>query len=86
MTESLLLRLTNQLKARGVKNAKGVAIGLLKKRGQLDDKGKLTKTGEKAQERGRDGRAKDRSAKYSKGKHKPDDFKYNPKTNRTRLK
>lgn len=84
MTEKLLTRLTNQLRARGVDNAKGVAISLLKKRGQMDSKGRLTEKGEKAEKRGRDGRAKDRAAKYS--GRKADDFKYNPKTNRAKLK
>ena len=77
-------RLSKQLKSRGVKNSEGVAAGLLKKRGQMDSKGKLTKKGKKRQAMGAASRAKDRAAKY--GKHKKSEYKYNSKTNRATLK
>jgi hypothetical protein len=46
--------------------------------------GKLTKEGQKRQDLGNSGRAKDRAAKYSGNSTK--DYKYNPKTNRATLK
>lgn len=83
MGESLVKRLSNQLRARGVKESKSVAIGLLEKRGHLKD-GKLTAEGKKRESLGRAGRANDRAAKYS-GKN-PSDFKYNPNTNRSTVR
>ena len=83
MASKLETRLTRQLAARGVDNAKGVATALLTKRGHLKD-GKLTAEGRERQALGNDGRAKDRQAKYS--GRKPDDFKYDAKTNRATLK
>lgn len=77
-------RLTRQLASRGVKNAKGVAASLLKKRGHMTEDGKLTKEGKKRQKLGNAGRAKDRAAKKSGRKSK--DFKYDKKTNRATLK
>lgn len=77
-------RLTRQLASKGVKGAKNMARGLLKKRGQEDSSGKLTESGKKRQSLGASGRAKDRAAKAS--GHKASDFKYNSKTNGTRLK
>lgn len=77
-------RLTRQLASRGVKNASGVAMALLKKRGQANSKGELTAEGKRRQALGNDGRAKDRAAKRSGGK--PSDYKYNPKTNRATKK
>lgn len=71
-------RLTKQLAARGVKNAEGMAMALLTKRGQIA-KGKLTKEGKKRQDLGNAGRAKDRAAKYAKGKSS--EYIYNKKTN-----
>jgi hypothetical protein len=81
--EPLKTRLTNQLRARGVKNPAGVAEGLLEKRGQMRN-GKLTPEGKKREALGRDGRANDRAAKENGGK--PSDYKYNPKTNRSTKK
>lgn len=81
---ALLARLTRQLASRGNKNAKGLAIALLKKRGHLNDSGELTASGKKRQALGAGGRAKDRAVKRSGGK--PSDYSYNPKTNRTRKK
>lgn len=80
----LLQRLTRQLASKGVKGAKGMAAALLKKRGQMDDKGNLTSKGKKRQALGNDGRAKDRAAKRSGRSSK--DYKYNSKTNRATLK
>jgi len=81
---ALLSRLTRQLSARHVKNAPGVALSLLKKRGQADSKGKLTSKGKKRQALGAAGRAKDRATKYSGRSNK--DYKYNSKTNRATIK
>jgi hypothetical protein len=80
----LLERLKRQLAARGVKGAAGMAAALLKKRGQMDDKGNLTAEGKKRQAMGNGGRAIDRAAKKS-GRSKKQ-FKYNSKTNRATLK
>ena len=77
-------RLKRQLASRGVKGAAGMAAGLLKKRGQMDSKGKLTAKGKKRQAMGNDGRAKDRAAKQS--GHSSKDYSYNSKTNRAKLK
>ena len=76
-------RLTRQLASRGVKDAKGMAIALLTKRGDMKD-GKLTAHGKERQAMGNAGRAKDRQAKVS--GHKPSDYKYNAKTNQATLK
>ena len=80
----LLNRLTRQLASKGVKDAKGMAVGLLKKRGQMSSSGSLTSEGKKRQALGAGGRAKDRAAKAS--NRKVSDFKYNSKTNRATLK
>lgn len=80
----LLSRLTRQLASRGVKGAKGMAAALLKKRGQMGSDDKLTSEGKKRQSLGNAGRAKDRAVKAGGGK--PSDYKYNPKTNRTKKK
>ncbi len=79
----LLTRLTNQLRSRGVQNAKDTAKGLLQKRGHMSGD-ELTPEGKKRQSLGNKGRALDRAAKYGGGK--PSDYKYNSKTNRTRKK
>lgn len=82
---ALLVRLTNQLRSRGVKDAKSMAIALLKKRGQMDKSSlKLTPKGKSREDLGNAGRAKDRSAKYS-GRD-ASDFKYDKKTNAANLK
>jgi hypothetical protein len=80
----LLTRLTRQLASKGNKNAKGMAIAILKKNGQLNDNGELTAVGKKRQALGKAGRAKDRAAKYSGGK--ASEYKYNSKTNRATKK
>lgn len=84
MSSKLETRLTRQLAAKGVKDAKGMAIGLLKKRGDMGSSGDLTAKGKERQALGNAGRAKDRAAKAS--GHKPSDYKYNPKTNSAKLK
>jgi hypothetical protein len=83
MAESILKRLTNQLRANGLKNASGVAVGLLEKRGQMKN-GKLTSEGKTRQAMGRAGRANDRAAKAGGGS--PSQYKYNPATNRSKRK
>lgn len=82
---ALLERLTRQLAAGGNKNAKGMAAALLTKRGHMKD-GKLTAEGKARQDLGNSGRAKDREAKYSGGKHKAADYKYDSKSNSATLK
>jgi len=77
-------RLTRQLSARGVSGAKQMARALLVKRGDEDAAGSLTAKGEKRQDLGAAGRAKDRAAKAS--GHSAEDFNYNAKTNRATLK
>lgn len=83
MSSVLLTRLTNQLRSRGVDNAKQKAAAILTKRGHMKN-GELTAEGKKRQSLGNEGRAKDRAVKQSGGK--PSDYKYNPKTNRTKKK
>jgi hypothetical protein len=79
-------RLTRQIAARGEDDAKEIARGLLIKRGHIKSDGTLTAEGKKRQDLGNDGRAKDRESKYSGGKNKPSDYKYNAKTNAATLK
>lgn len=77
-------RLTRQLASRGVDNAEGVAVSLLKKRGHMNKEGELTSEGKKRQAMGAAGRAKDRASKYS--GNKSSDYKYDKKTNRATKK
>lgn len=79
-------RLTRQIAARGEGDASSIAHGLLVQRGHIKPNGVLTAEGKKRQDLGNAGRAKDREAKYSNGKKKPSDFKYNAKTNAATLK
>lgn len=79
-------RLVRQIAARGEGDAKGIAHGLLVKRGHIKPDGTLTAEGKKRQDLGNAGRAKDREARYSGGKNKPSDYKYNAKTNAATLK
>ena len=62
----------------------GMAMGLLKKRGDVDAKGALTAKGEKRNNMTAAQRAKDRAAKTSGGK--PSDYSYNLKTNTAKRK
>lgn len=73
-------RLTRQLASRGVKGARNMAVGLLRKHGSVDDSGKLTAKGKQRQHLGKAGRAKSRAAKYA--GDKPSNYKYNARTNR----
>ena len=64
--------------------SKAMAIGILKKRGDMTDSGKLTTKGQSRNNMTAEERAKDRASKAS---GKPDSsFSYNPATNSTRLK
>ena len=79
----LVERLTEQLKAqKNVANPSAMALALLKARGQVDEKGRLTPAGTTRDNLGADGRAKDRAAKAAGAGGKPQDFHYNPETNR----
>ena len=60
--------------------SKELALSILQKRGHVDDKGELTKTGQKRDNMTAGERAIDRTQKREGGK--PADFKYNPATNR----
>jgi hypothetical protein len=64
--------------------SKSMAIGLLKKRGQMKSDGSLTEEGKKRNSMTAGERAKDRAAKAS-GKKKSD-YKYNKRTNIATLK
>jgi molybdopterin-guanine dinucleotide biosynthesis protein len=64
--------------------SEGMAIALLKKRGHMDDKGKLTAKGRERDDMTAAERAKDRAAKERGGK--PSDYTYNPRTNTARKK
>lgn len=85
----ILDRLVKQLKAKGKSDsaANAIARASLQKNGVLK-KGseKLTPKGEKRNKMSAAERAKDRASKYSKGKDKPSDFKYNQLTNIARKK
>ena len=79
---AIVERLKRQLSARGVKDAMSMAYALAHKHGLINKSGELTAKGKKRQAMGAVGRAKDRAAKANGGK--PNDYKYNPKTNRAR--
>lgn len=83
--KNLLKRLTAQLRGRGEKNPKSLAVALLRKQGNMKkDSTELTSKGKKRQAMGAAGRAKDRAAKAS--GRKPEDFKYSKQTNRAKVK
>lgn len=84
MPQGLVDRLTDQLAAKGMKDAKSEAIAILKARGHVDSSGNLTAEGKKRQDLGPDGRAKDRASKLS--GRPASDYKYNAKTNMATLK
>ena len=75
---SLVKRLAAQV------GSKGMAISLLKKRGQMKGDGTLTAKGKKRNAMTASQRAKDRAAKSS--NRSASDYKYNPKTNRATLR
>jgi len=62
--------------------SKAMAIGILKKRGDMNNSGELTAKGRSRNNMTAEERAKDRAAKAT-GKS-PDSFKYNPRTNTTK--
>ena len=62
------------------------ALEVLKKRGQVDDKGNLTAAGKKRDAMTAEERALDRASTKSASGKKPTAFKYNPRTNRATLK
>lgn len=87
-TPPIVDRLISQLRAQGMGElkAKDVALLQLNKSGIIDEQGELTAYGRERQAMGPDGRAKDRAAKASNGRHKPGDYAYDRTTNRATLK
>lgn len=81
-------RLISQLEAKGHdgQKAEEIAVEHLTKSGILDQRGQLTALGQERQAMGADGRAKDRAAKASEGKHKPADYRYDARSNTATLK
>jgi len=75
----LIDRLTAQ-----VGGDRDLALGILKKRGHVNDDGELTSEGKKRDKMTAEERAKDRTAKML-GRN-PEQFNYNPKTNRATLR
>jgi|OM-RGC.v1.032397418 hypothetical protein len=75
---SLVKRLTAQV------GSKSLAENLLKKRGDMTERGELTAKGKKRDDMTAAQRAKDRAARRS--KRPPEDYKYNVKTNIATLK
>ena len=64
--------------------SRGLAIGILKKRGDMTGSGELTAKGRSRNNMTAEERAKDRASKAS---GKPDSsFTYNPRTNTTKLR
>ena len=63
---------------------RGLAIGILKKRGDMNASGELTAKGTKRNNMTAEERAKSRASKET-GKS-ADSFTYNPATNRTKIK
>lgn len=84
----ILDRLVSQLKSKGYSKSSAFAIATkaLQKAGDLKPGTRIaTSKGLKRGAMSPSQRAKLRASKYSK-KHKPSDYKYNSKTNRTKLK
>lgn len=83
----ILIRLTNQLRENGDKNAAKNALAYLRKFGIIErDSYELTEKGKQRDKMSPDERAIDRTSKYSGGKNDPSDYLYDPKTNRATLK
>lgn len=61
-----------------------LAVGILKKRGDMNTDGTLTAKGKRRNAMTAEERAIDRASRKS--KHKPTEYKYNPLTNRATLK
>lgn len=85
---AILERLVSQLKAdgKGEQQAYAIATSQLQKHGIIDHHGELTSKGLKRDQLGPAGRAKDRAAKASGGKHRPRDFTYNATSNQATLR
>jgi len=85
----ILERAVKQIQAQGhsKSSAYAIATAALQKSGSLK-KGtqELTNKGEKRQGMGAEGRAKDRAAKASGGKHTPSEYDYSKRTNASKLK
>ena len=81
---SMVDRLTSQLAAKGVPNARAEATAHLRKHGVLRADGTLTTKGRSRTAMGPSGRAKDRAARQT--GHRKADYVYNPRTNRATLK
>lgn len=86
---AILERLVKQLKAKGKSESAAYAIAT----SALQRSGNLKKGSRKATAKGTKRgsmtpaqRAKDRAAKYSKGKHSKSDYSYNKRTNLSKLK
>lgn len=88
MSAPLVDRLVQQLQAKGMgaADARTTAVQLLQDRGHVDASGELTAAGRARQAMGSDGRAKDRAAGASEGRHKAADYAYDQGTNRATLK
>lgn len=78
--DQLVKRLTAQV------GSKPLAENILKKRGDMKKDGSYTKAGEARDNMTASQRAKDRASKSSKTKAKPQDYKYDVKTNSATLK
>lgn len=85
----ILDRLVQQLKAKGKSTSSAFAIAnsVLQRAGDLKKgSSKATPKGSKRGNMTPSARAKDRAAKYSKGKHTPNDYSYQKKSNLSKLK
>ena len=85
MSQPILSRLVSQLTSKGVPDPEGVAKRHLTRSGILDANGELTDHGRVREQMGASERAKDRAARQS-GKHKSFEYKYDPMTNRAKLR
>lgn len=86
---SIVERLTSQLEEKGMPEGKAhhVAVTTLQRAGVLHPGTEaLTRHGEERQALGAAGRARDRAAQASNGRHEASDYTYNPRTNTARLK
>jgi hypothetical protein len=82
----LVMRLKDQLVATGHEpdDAEEMALKLLEARGHIDGDGRLTVEGQRRQDMGAAGRAKDRAARQA--GRSPSSYAYDPATNRARLR
>jgi hypothetical protein len=86
MAHPLVERLAGQLRAKGHSDPETMAVDILTSRGHLDRDGGLTLSGQLRQAMGAEGRAIDRAAKASNGRHGAREYVYSAKTNRARLR